>query len=123
MKKFFVILCIIAITITEAKAYYDLSTPVEGKSLCNDTLQFNIMKYLYKKLSKKYPACSDYKIKTTELIHYPYDLKKDKNGRYIKGYWQELWTVNYCGEKLQIPISFYIKKGNTEFDVDDDFVN
>ncbi len=100
-----------------AEARYDMNTPVEGDSIANDTLQFNVINQLYKKLSVLNSTCYDYSIKNTQLLHYPYDVKK-KNNKYVKGYWKELWTVDICGSYVQIPITFYINEKETEFKID-----
>lgn len=122
MKKIYIIFLIILFSAGDVKAYYDMSVPVEGKTIANEALQFKVKKHLYEKISPKNPTCSDFIIETTELLHYPYDLKKNKRGEYIKGYWQELWTVKYCGKKQQIPVSFNIKKRGTEFSIEENFI-
>lgn len=122
MKKLICILTVIFISTLQCNAHYDMTTPVEGASLANDELQFLVIKSLYKTLGPRTPTCSDFSIYNTQLLHYPYDVKKDKHGKYIKGYWKELWTVNACGEKSQFPVTFTIKKKNTTFLIDSYFL-
>lgn len=98
-----------------------MSTPVEGNSIANDTLQYEVVKKIYENLSVKIPTCSDFNIKTTQVLHYPYDVKK-KNNKYISGYWKELWTVDTCKKYTQIPVTFYIHRKNTTFVIDNFFL-
>ncbi len=102
-------------------AHYNMNTPVEGASIANDILQFNVMKRIYENLSVKNPSCYAYSIKNTQVLHYPYDVKK-KNNKYVKGYWQELWTVDVCGSYMQIPVLFYINGDKTDFKIDESFL-
>ena len=122
MLKKIILLFLIQITfIPFANSYYDMSTPVEGESIANDALQFNVIEKIYTTLSPYNPTCSDFKIKNTQILHYPYDVKK-KNNKYIKGYWKELWTIDVCGKSTQIPITFYIDKKKTTFNIDEYFL-
>ena len=120
LKKIIILLLIQVTFIPFTYSYYDMSTPVEGESIANNTLQFEVMKKIYQTVSLNTPACSDFTIKNTQLIHYPYDVKK-KDNKFIKGYWKELWSVNACGNIKQIPINFYIKKNKTIFYIDNYF--
>ena len=119
MKKLFPIVFIFIISAyNQAIAHYDLSVPVEGESIANNELQFLVIQKAYKILAPKVPTCSDFHISNTQILHYPYDVKKNKKGQYIKGYWEELWTVNACGKSKQLPITFFIKKKATQFQID-----
>lgn len=104
-------------SILPSNARYDMTIPVEGKTIANDELQFDVTKKLYKILSREYPACTDYSIKNTQILHYPYDVKKRKN-KYIAGYWKEMWTVNVCNTTVQTPVTFYINPFGASFYVD-----
>ncbi len=99
---------------------YDMKLPVEGSSIANDTLQFNVMQDIYKRLSKKNPACFNYSITDTQIVQYPYDVKI-KDGNYIKGYWKELWTIDVCSKKVQVPVSYSIKSNSTAYKVETKF--
>lgn len=114
-------LILIAIFQPVCFSYYDMSTPVEGNSIANNSLQFSVVKSIYKNLSIKIPTCSDFTIKDTQVIHFPYDVKK-KKGKIVKGYWKELWTVDVCGKYKQVPVTFYINKKKTTFDIDSYFL-
>lgn len=94
-----------------------MSTPLEGNSIASDSLQKTVLSEIYPIVLKKSPNCTHFQISDTQLLHYPYDVKK-KNGKYISGYWKELWTVNYCDKKMQIPITFTIKKNKTYYNVE-----
>ena len=93
---------------------YDMSVPLEGKSIASDKLQQKVLMEVYPIAASYNPACTDFKVSDTQLLHYPYDTVK-KKGRYVKGYWKELWTVDYCSQKLQLPITFTIGKKKTTF--------
>ena len=96
---------------------YKMNVPVEGTSIATDSMQFDIINDIYKKLSKKYPLCYDYKIQDTQIVHFPYDVKKKKD-KYVAGYWKELWTADVCNTKIQIPLTFYITKKKTLYRFD-----
>lgn len=119
MKKFFFILTTILLSATTTLAYqgYKMNVPLEGTSIATDTMQFDIVNDIYKKLSKKYPLCYEYTIDNTQIVHFPYDVKKKKD-KYVAGYWKELWTANACDTKVQIPITFYITKKKTIYKFD-----
>ncbi len=93
---------------------YDVSVPVNGDSIASDSLQISVINDIYSKLSKQFPYCFDFSISDSQIVHYPYDVKKEK-GKYIKGNWKELWSVNTCGTITQIPVTFIIKGGNTAY--------
>lgn len=94
--------------------HYHFNLPLEGNSIANNQLQFKVANKIYSLLSEKYPLCNDFAIADTQILHYPYDVKT-KSGKYTDGYWKELWTCNVCENKIQIPITFYIKKSKTIF--------
>ncbi len=114
MKKVIIILLIILTAQSAFAKGYDMSVPLEGDSIASDDLQTQVLKELYSIISKKNAYCFDYSIKNTQLLQYPYDVKK-KNGKYIKGYWKELWSVNMCEKNIQVPVNFEIKGKNTVF--------
>ena len=100
---------------------YDMSVPIEGNSIANDTLQSKVLKDIYSITSKLNPVCLNHKVIDTQVLHYPYNVVK-KDNKYIKGYWKELWTVDYCGEKVQIPVTFTINKKKTYYTVDEGMI-
>lgn len=119
MKKFLLVVLLFFTLNLRVKAIemYDMTTPLEGESIASDALQKMVLKDIYAIAAKQNSLCSQFKISDTQLLHFPYDTVK-KNGKYIKGYWKELWTVDYCDEKMQIPVSFTIKKKKTYFNVE-----
>lgn len=110
------------ISAIQVSAYYDMSTPVEGNSIANDELQYEVIKKIYETISIKIPTCSNFNIKTTQVLHYPYDAKK-KNNEYVSGYWKELWTIDTCNKYTQIPVTFHIHKNKTTFVIDKFFLS
>ena len=121
-KIFYISILLISLFLTKANANsYDMSLPLEGNSIANDSLQFLVLKELYPITSKLNPLCINHKVTNTQIIHYPYDVKK-KNNKYVKGYWKELWTVNYCGQKVQVPVTFQINNNSTDFEIDDNLI-
>ena len=116
MKKFLLLISIFLIGKC-CFAHFDMNTPVEGSSIASDDLQFEVVEDMYKFVYPLAPSCTDYRIKNTQVIHFPYDVKK-KNGKYIKGYWKELWSVDYCGNVLQFPVTFNIKGKKTTYNID-----
>ena len=121
LKKIILLLLILITFIPFANSYYDMSTPVEGESIANNTLQKKVIGKIYKEISPQMLTCSNFSIENTQILHYPYDIKKKKN-KIIKGYWKELWTLNACNEIRQIPITFYIDYNNTTFNIDEYFL-
>ena len=120
-KNIAVLILLLLISPLIASAHYDMSTPVEGNSIADDLLQFSVTKKIYETLSPKVPTCYDFSIKNTQVLHFPYDVKK-KKGKIVKGYWKELWSVDCCGSYKQVPVTFYIHQNNTEFKIDDYFL-
>lgn len=100
---------------------YDMSLPLEGQSIANDSLQYEVLNVIYPITAKLNPLCTEHKVTNTQVIHYPYNVKK-KNKKFISGYWKELWSVNYCGETVQIPVTFEIKKNKTLFHIEKDMI-
>lgn len=121
-KKILVLLVTIFLSGIKSYSYFDMSTPVEGNSIASDSLQYEVVKKIYETISVKIPTCSNFNIKTTQVLHYPYDAKK-KNDKYISGYWKELWTIDTCNKYTQIPITFYIHKNKTTFSIDKFFLS
>lgn len=107
--------------VQSAYAHFDMTTPVEGNSIATDNLQTEVLEDVYELVFPLDSKCTDYKVKDTQIIHYPYDVKK-KKGRYVKGYWKELWSVDYCGSVVQVPITFYIKGKKTKYNIDTNFL-
>ncbi len=119
MKKIIIILllCIINIHSTVFANVYSSSVPVEGMSIASDELQLKLLKDIYQITLKLNPLCSNQKVVNTQIIHFPYDVKK-KNNKYVEGYWKELWSIDYCGQKVQIPVTFIITKKETLYKID-----
>lgn len=117
----FLILFLFVFIVQSAFAHFDMTTPVEGDSIATDNLQTKVLEDVYELVFPLNPKCTDYRVKDTQIIHYPYDVQK-KKGRYVKGYWKELWSVDYCGSVVQIPITFYIKKKKTTYFIDKNFL-
>lgn len=121
-KKIFFSLVVLFLSGLQSYSYFDMSTPVEGNSIANDSLQYEVVKKIYETISVKIPTCSNFNIKTTQVLHYPYDTKK-KNNEYISGYWKELWTIDTCNKYTQIPVTFHIHKNKTTFVIDKFFLS
>ncbi len=120
MKYLIILILLLFMPLNVQAKGYDMKLPVEGNSIANDAMQFDIMKNLYKELSFKYPACYNYSISNTQVVRFPYDAKM-KNGKYIKGFWNELWTIDVCNQKIQVPISYSINKGSATYKIEKDF--
>lgn len=123
MKKLFFILfsLLIVSPLAYAGNHFDMSLPVEGDTIANESLQFEVLKKLYPVTSKLNPVCFNHKVINTQVVHFPYDVVK-KDNKYISGYWKELWTVNCCGEKVQVPIIFKIGRRSTTFLIEENLV-
>ncbi len=123
MKKSIIIAIIIFLS---AKNYvfaqnYDMNVPLEGESIANNALQMMVLKDIYPIITRLNPLCTEHRISNTQIIHYPYDVEK-KDNKYVKGYWKELWTVEYCGNKIQIPVTFNIHKKKTDYIIEKDLI-
>ncbi len=119
MKKFLLLIMFLFITtgISYARGY-DMNFPLPGESIANDSLQFEVVKELYRASAKKYPACLDFNITNTQVVHYPHDVVK-KKGKFVSGYWKEIWSVKACDNVYQVPLTFYIKKRSVKYAVED----
>lgn len=118
MKKFLCLITFLSLTAGIAFARgYDMNFPLTGESIANDNLQHQTATQIYKIATKKYPMCSNYNITNTQIVHYPYDVKK-KNGKYVAGYWKEIWTVKACDDTFQVPLTFYINKKGARYHID-----
>lgn len=118
MKKFLSLITFLSLTAGVAFARgYDMNFPLAGKSIANDNLQQEVTTKIYKIATKKYPACLNYNITNTQIVHYPYDVKK-KKGKYTSGYWKEIWTVKACDNTFQVPLTFYINKKGARYSID-----
>ncbi len=120
MKYLALLIILMSVPLYAAAQGYDMKLPVEGNSIANDALQFDIMKNLYKELSAKYPSCYNFSISNTQIVQFPYDVKI-KNGNYVKGYWKELWTIDACSQKVQVPISYTINKASSSYKIESNF--
>lgn len=119
MKKLLYIL--FSLFLCQSAFAYDMSLPVEGQSIANDSLQYQVLNVIYPITAKLNPLCTEHKVSNTQVIHYPYNVKK-KKGKYIAGYWKELWSVNYCGKTVQVPVTFQIKKNKILFNIEEDMI-
>ena len=119
MKKILSIITILIMTASRSYARgYDMNFPLPGESIANDSLQFEVVKDLYKTSAKKYPACLNFNISNTQIVHYPHDVVK-KKGKFVSGYWKEIWSVKACDNVYQVPLTFYITKKRVKYAVDD----
>lgn len=119
MKKILSIITILIMTASISYARgYDMNFPLPGESIANDSLQFEVVKDLYKTSAKKYPACLNFNISNTQIVHYPHDVVK-KKGKFVSGYWKEIWSVKACDNVYQVPLTFYITKKRVKYAVDD----
>lgn len=114
---FLIVFCLIVTASISYARGFDLNFPLNGNSIASDKLQFKIVKKIYRNAAQNYPACTNFSIKDTQIVHYPYDVVK-KDGKFVSGYWKEIWTVNACEEYYQVPLTFYIKKNGTDFLID-----
>lgn len=118
MKNIFIFLIVFVMFATVSYARgFDFNLPLHGDSIASDKLQFKILKKIYKNAAQNYPACTNFNISDTQIVHYPYDVVK-KDGKFISGYWKEIWTVDACDTFYQIPLTFYIRKKGTDFVID-----
>ena len=116
LKNVFILLIVTLFINVPANANYDVSIPVPGNTISNEELQFQVIRKLFHEVSLNNPACTDFSIKDTQILQYPKNVKKSKKGKYIKGYWKEMWTVNACENYVQIPVDFYINRKKTSFE-------
>ena len=113
----FLLFFLIILVGNKVLSYFDVTLPVHGDTITNKTLQYQIMNELFEISGKQRSTCTHHKISNTQIIHFPYDVVLKKN-KMVKGYWQELWTIDSCGYKKQYPISFTIKKKKVIYKID-----
>lgn len=116
MKKFLMILILSLLVKLSAIASvdYDFTLPLKGNSIVSNDIQYKVSSELFSSASLMYPTCTSFKISDTKVIYYPKNVKK-KNGKIIKGNWNELWTLQSCDTKVQVPITFYINRTKTNY--------
>ena len=94
-----------------------MATPLKGQSIASDELQRKVLKDVYDIAFMQNSLCTNFRVSDTQLLHLPYDVVKKKN-KYIKGYWKELWTVDVCGAKIQVPVNFTINREKVYYSVE-----
>ena len=116
MKKFLMLLILsLLIKLSAlASADYDFTLPLKGNSIVSNDIQYKVSSELFSSSSLMYTTCTSFKISDTKVIYYPINVKK-KKGKIIKGNWNELWTLQSCDTKVQVPITFYINKTKTNY--------
>lgn len=111
----------IALSFNKVYSYFDVTLPVHGDTIANNTLQYQIVNDLFAISTKTHSACTLHKISNTQIVHFPYDVVIKKN-KMVKGYWKEMWTVDSCGNKKQFPVNFTIKKNKVIYNIDKSFL-
>lgn len=94
----------------------DLSIPVKGKTMANKKLQSNTLPSVYSAAGLKVKTCQTFSIIDTKVTKKPYNLKY-KDGDYVKGEWKELWIVNACGMRVNIPITFILNPSGATYSI------
>lgn len=97
-----------------ANVSYDFTLPLKGNSIASDDVQYKVSSELFSSASVMYPTCTSFKVANTKVIYYPKNVKR-KNGKIIKADWSELWTLQSCDIKVQVPVTFYINKTKTNY--------
>lgn len=125
MKKYLIIslgliLGLSVYTFANAAEMFDLKVPLKGSSIANPDVQRSALPEVYATVSAKSPACREFSIIDTKVTQEPADIQMDGDD-YIGGNWKELWTVQYCGYTVDVPVKFTIEKDNTKVNVQSDF--
>jgi len=120
MKKIFCLLTLfIATTFTAfADVKYDITLPLKGETEADLLLQRNILGNLLPFVQVTNKGCEYFSIPNTKLVH---SVKNGKvrDGKYVEGYWREIWSVNACGKVINYPILFTLDgNGGTYFKIE-----
>ncbi len=107
-------------TFTNAEELFDLTVPLKGSSIASPEVQHSALPEVYATVNAKSPACREFSIIDTKVTQEPADIQMDGDD-YIGGNWKELWTVQYCGYTVDVPVKFTIEKDNTKVNVQSDF--
>lgn len=103
-----ILICFLTTGISAAFAdNIDTTLPLPGGTLGNVKLQADTLVPVYASASQLVKNCKDLSISNTKVTKQPYNLKT-QNGSYTAGRWEELWTVDACGEKVDVPIEFIL---------------
>jgi len=105
-----VVVFILSISVTYAKAFYNGKLPLPGASRADINLQSDTFMDVYSAASLKVTDCSKFAIIDTAILKQPHEV--EKNGSKFKA-WSEQWTVKACGQKVFVPIEFLTKESDT----------
>ncbi len=71
--------------------------PLPGGSIANTKLQSDTLSTSYAAAATKVTNCSKFSVVNTKVLKQP-----------TNGSWDEEWTVNACGKKVYVPITFIL---------------
>lgn len=115
--KYFAVLCLLILGISAfAAPKMDKTLPLKGNSMANIKLQSDTLVPVYSIAGVRVKNCDYLSIADTKVTKQPYNLKS-QDGKYIEGQWEELWVVNACGKKVNVPITFILDSVGTTFSI------
>lgn len=92
--------------------------PLPGNTITNEkgtTLQFNVKNQIFALERKADPSCRLSRIRFTEIVGQP-----QTSGRAMN--WDEIWTVDHCGETMRYRIHFNFRGSVGAFQISGPFV-
>ncbi len=99
-----------------AKPEFSYKLPLPGGTLGNTKLQYDTLMPVYLVAESKVPNCPQYSVTDTKVLKEPYGLKR-KNGAYVDGKWEEIWTVSACNKEVHVPIQYILNQTGTTWAV------
>lgn len=115
------VLLFLAGTAVIAKPEFSYKLPLPGETMGNQKLQYDTLMPVYVMANSKVKDCQNFSISNTKVTRKPYNLKT-KNGAYIAGEWEELWTVKACSKNVDVPIKFILDPSGATYVISDECV-
>ena len=118
MKKFitFGMLLMTFLTSSVCSAFgYNCRVPLKGTTIADKKLQKKTVMTVYLAVGTAMPtSCKKMSIIDTKVTKEPYDLEYQDDKK-VAGKWEEIWTVNACGQEYDAPIEFIIGKAGVSY--------
>lgn len=115
-KSLAVVVLLLVGSVAIAQPEFSYKLPLPGGSLGNTQLQYDTLMPVYVIAKSKIPNCPRYSVTDTKVIKEPYELKT-KNGAYVDGKWDELWTISACNKNIYVPIKFILDANGTTWSI------
>ena len=100
----------------QPKTGLSFNVPLPGESMADQKLQYDTLSNVYIVAGAKVQNCGNMSVIDTKVTKSLSGVKYN-GSKPIAGNWEEVWTVNACSQKLDIPISFSLDETGASFSV------